>query len=268
MRGEVIASIAPLCPAGHLPLKGGDRFAARPHPSRGQNMKWRDSLLPISPLEGEMSGRTEGGKPRPRRESKLQPFLAIAHRVLQGLKAGIAMRGDVVSRVGTYGGRVPRISSPRRGEGGAKRRMRGHPLRISLPLPPHPAAATFSPSGRRRQDALPPLHSHVSRWARPRLLPISPLEGEMSGRTEGGKPQARRLKLAANYAPFTIRNRCPLSSATVSTNLCPSSLHICAISITASGSVVSTVKTSPAFSAASFLRLLKTGRGHLSPLKS
>ncbi|RWC25486.1 MAG: hypothetical protein EOS27_28650 [Mesorhizobium sp.] len=52
---------APLCPAGHLPLKGGDwQF-------RGSHLlfkvkNWRKPKLhPISPLEGEMSGRTEGG---------------------------------------------------------------------------------------------------------------------------------------------------------------------------------------------------------------
>src|SRR4029077_3783526 len=52
----------PLCPAGHLPLKGGERLAAMPHlilrlwrlePKRYESV--------ISPLEGEMSGRTEGG---------------------------------------------------------------------------------------------------------------------------------------------------------------------------------------------------------------
>jgi hypothetical protein len=37
----------PLCPAGHLPRKGGDWLRRR----------WRQ----ISPLAGEMSGRTEGG---------------------------------------------------------------------------------------------------------------------------------------------------------------------------------------------------------------
>ena len=51
----------PLCPAGHLPLKGGDwqlqpwRFIVGPG-------DWRKSpQRRISPLEGEMSGRTEGG---------------------------------------------------------------------------------------------------------------------------------------------------------------------------------------------------------------
>ncbi|NTZ90380.1 lytic murein transglycosylase [Agrobacterium tumefaciens] len=53
--------LTPLCPAGHLPLKGGDRPAARSRPSQRLRMKWRDSVLLISPLEGEMSGRTEGG---------------------------------------------------------------------------------------------------------------------------------------------------------------------------------------------------------------
>ncbi len=43
-----VASGTPLCPAGHLPLKGGDWTAAR-------------SKLLISPLEGEMPGRAEGG---------------------------------------------------------------------------------------------------------------------------------------------------------------------------------------------------------------
>jgi hypothetical protein len=52
---------APLCPAGHLPHFGGDR----------QLRQWRlfcnvgdwrkQSRQPISPLVGEMSGRTEGG---------------------------------------------------------------------------------------------------------------------------------------------------------------------------------------------------------------
>jgi hypothetical protein len=52
---------APLCPAGHLPLKGGDwqlhRLALLCNRS-----DWRKpSGRPISTLEGEMSGRTEGG---------------------------------------------------------------------------------------------------------------------------------------------------------------------------------------------------------------
>ncbi|QRM48773.1 hypothetical protein F3Y33_05300 [Rhizobium sp. BG6] len=61
MRAEIIghsASITPLCPAGHLPLKGGDRQVAifHSHNDRGANGR----AHPISPLEGEMSGRTEG----------------------------------------------------------------------------------------------------------------------------------------------------------------------------------------------------------------
>ncbi len=39
--------VAPLCPAGHLPGERGD-YARR-------------QCRPISPLAGEMSGRTEGG---------------------------------------------------------------------------------------------------------------------------------------------------------------------------------------------------------------
>ncbi|RUM96237.1 hypothetical protein EET67_18925 [Pseudaminobacter arsenicus] len=52
---------APLCPAGHLPHKGGDwptrRFSLlAPAVERAASPK-----LLISPLVGEMSGRTEGG---------------------------------------------------------------------------------------------------------------------------------------------------------------------------------------------------------------
>jgi hypothetical protein len=55
--------VAPLCPAGHLPLKGGDWTAQLLSPiSKVAEMPER-SKLPISPLEGEMSGRTEGGVP-------------------------------------------------------------------------------------------------------------------------------------------------------------------------------------------------------------
>ena len=62
----------PLCPAGHLPLKGGDRqeaparpisavsyvFATPERDCEGGQTRRRDS---ISPLEGEMAGRPEGG---------------------------------------------------------------------------------------------------------------------------------------------------------------------------------------------------------------
>src|SRR4051794_5151421 len=50
--------VAPLCPAGHLPHKGGDWLAVPPSPITREA---RSLKLPISPLEGEMSGRTEVG---------------------------------------------------------------------------------------------------------------------------------------------------------------------------------------------------------------
>ena len=53
----------PLCPAGHLPLKGGDRQEALP-PLHSQTLRWaKPARESISPLEGEMPGRAEGGKP-------------------------------------------------------------------------------------------------------------------------------------------------------------------------------------------------------------
>ncbi|ESY68209.1 hypothetical protein X742_11680 [Mesorhizobium sp. LNHC232B00] len=50
---------APLCPAGHLPLEGGDRLWLRVSPII--NVEAPSAKLPISPLEGEMAGRAEGG---------------------------------------------------------------------------------------------------------------------------------------------------------------------------------------------------------------
>ncbi len=53
--------VAPLCPAGHLPHEGGDGqlSAHRSYCNAGDWRKPRGRL--ISPLVGEMSGRTEGG---------------------------------------------------------------------------------------------------------------------------------------------------------------------------------------------------------------
>ncbi|KQO73834.1 hypothetical protein ASF29_15570 [Rhizobium sp. Leaf262] len=51
----------PLCPAGHLPHKEGDRLAATFRPSLASRVKWCQSAQPISLLVGEMPGRAEGG---------------------------------------------------------------------------------------------------------------------------------------------------------------------------------------------------------------
>ncbi len=65
--------LTPLCPAGHLPLKGGDRLVVGSRPSRHSRMKWWLRLLPISPLEGEMPGRAEGGEAAPTSGSQTMP---------------------------------------------------------------------------------------------------------------------------------------------------------------------------------------------------
>jgi hypothetical protein len=55
------ARITPLCPAGHLPHKGGDWLGA---PARSTFVGWRKHRNEsISPLVGEMPGRAEGGTP-------------------------------------------------------------------------------------------------------------------------------------------------------------------------------------------------------------
>ncbi|PYE86738.1 hypothetical protein C7477_12030 [Phyllobacterium leguminum] len=54
--------LTPLCPAGHLPLKGGDyAFMDVRHQSLILQDESRGNYQPISPLEGEMPGRAEGG---------------------------------------------------------------------------------------------------------------------------------------------------------------------------------------------------------------
>ena len=61
------SAATPLCPSGHLPHKGGDWLGsdARPAISPIANVKYGLMSAPhvISPLVGEMSGRTEGGNP-------------------------------------------------------------------------------------------------------------------------------------------------------------------------------------------------------------
>ncbi|TIP74490.1 MAG: hypothetical protein E5X53_02305 [Mesorhizobium sp.] len=50
----------PLCPAGHLPRLGGDRPSSLISPIVNPEKEELSAELPISPLVGEMSGRTEG----------------------------------------------------------------------------------------------------------------------------------------------------------------------------------------------------------------
>ncbi len=52
---------APLWPAGHLPHKGGDQALPAISPITSVARASEALELPISPLVGEMSGRTEGG---------------------------------------------------------------------------------------------------------------------------------------------------------------------------------------------------------------
>ncbi len=55
------AGHTPLCPAGHLPLKGGDRQGAL-SPLNPQTSRWpKHRRESISPLVGEMPGRADGG---------------------------------------------------------------------------------------------------------------------------------------------------------------------------------------------------------------
>jgi hypothetical protein len=54
----------PLWPAGHLPLKGGDWMSRGLSPISSIEEEALNLKLLISPLEGEMAGRPEGGASR------------------------------------------------------------------------------------------------------------------------------------------------------------------------------------------------------------
>ena len=62
----VVSVATPLCPAGHLPLRGGDWMGQCFNSSSTFLFELGLRLLPLSPLEGEMPGRAEGGAPSPR----------------------------------------------------------------------------------------------------------------------------------------------------------------------------------------------------------
>ncbi|AZO12365.1 lytic murein transglycosylase [Mesorhizobium sp. M3A.F.Ca.ET.080.04.2.1] len=59
---SLLVRSTPLCPAGHLPLKGGDWISFRISPITNVATRAAWTKLLISPLEEEMSGRTEGGR--------------------------------------------------------------------------------------------------------------------------------------------------------------------------------------------------------------
>ncbi|RWQ63335.1 MAG: lytic murein transglycosylase [Mesorhizobium sp.] len=68
MKSSVALYGAPLCPAGHLPLKGGRSAVIAAFANFARRRRSGASKLPISPLEGEMPGRAEGGAVPPTSE--------------------------------------------------------------------------------------------------------------------------------------------------------------------------------------------------------
>ncbi|TIO07788.1 MAG: hypothetical protein E5X89_20910 [Mesorhizobium sp.] len=70
---------APLCPAGHLPHEGGDRTSPPPSPISNVAGMSRAPKLPISPLVGEMSGRTEGGAVERQPCQAATPYPSLRH---------------------------------------------------------------------------------------------------------------------------------------------------------------------------------------------
>jgi len=70
MKSDRVA-LTPLWPAGHLPLKGGDHALRPKDPIFGVADQGSRATRLISPLEGEMAGRPEGGACTGRPEVRL-----------------------------------------------------------------------------------------------------------------------------------------------------------------------------------------------------
>src|SRR5262245_44631388 len=71
--------VAPLWPAGHLPLKGGDhagRLVRRPF-CEASDLR-RPEWQPISPVAGEMAGRPEGGNVERRHDEANRQALSVS----------------------------------------------------------------------------------------------------------------------------------------------------------------------------------------------
>src|SRR5690606_27833523 len=98
----------PLCPAGHLPHKGGD-WQFRRRRLHGNVNDWRKPCgRLISPLVGEMSGRTEGGNVERHhhnltidliRSAVYPPVSALSRSMVISTRSGVAgasRRGQIV----------------------------------------------------------------------------------------------------------------------------------------------------------------------------
>jgi hypothetical protein len=78
----IVRADTPLCPAGHLPHKGGDQPSSKScanqlllHPSRilAEKASANAARLVISPLMGEMADKPKGGEP------PASPFKRVYH---------------------------------------------------------------------------------------------------------------------------------------------------------------------------------------------
>ena len=83
---------APLWPASHLPHLGGDRMSHRVSPIFVVASRALAAKLPISPLVGEMSGRTEGGAV----ECRHQPASPITSPVAPSIPSGRCVAATII----------------------------------------------------------------------------------------------------------------------------------------------------------------------------
>jgi hypothetical protein len=95
--------VTPLCPAGHLPHKGGDRLDASARSDLNVQQCHRNDS--ISPPVGEMSGRTEGGIAA---TEPAAPSSGCRHLLPAGEKRLVAGRSLPLPFSPTGGGRTGR----------------------------------------------------------------------------------------------------------------------------------------------------------------
>ncbi|CUX19647.1 hypothetical protein AGR13a_Cc210019 [Agrobacterium genomosp. 13 str. CFBP 6927] len=109
------------------------------------------------------------------------------------------------------------------GEGGPKGRMRGLALRISPPSPPHPAAADFSPAGRRNKRQ--PLAPKCAPAPRPRRELGSPPPIASIPQKHLAAPAMHASASTNNAASFGTRAKQSLERQPPDGSLCPAEAH-------------------------------------------
>ncbi len=170
--------VAPLCPAGRLPLKGGHGLAFLVSPFSNVVGSCATPKLPISPFEAGQS----------RTAVRANFLLSVSGCALNTSPP----KGVEEVRELAATGALPR---PLQGERCRARRAR---RRGGKSVRKHPYAIALPSRGEIGSFGVAHEFRNVGELRNQKCQPISPLEGEMSGRTEGGA-RGRGLAVVSVY---------------------------------------------------------------------